>query len=107
MFCKGLRLSDLGDERVFLTDRVRFGYRELEDNWKHVVDRGDTLWNIAARRYRGAFVRPAGLWWVVADFQPDPIHDPTIELEVGRVLVGPSPRVVRENIFSEQRREEQ
>jgi hypothetical protein len=43
---------------------------------------------------------------VIADFQPDPIHDPTLELEPGRVLVIASLRTVLEEIFSESRREE-
>jgi hypothetical protein len=53
-----------------------------------------------------AAARPAGLWWVIADFQPDPVHDPTLSLEPGRVLVVPSIRTVQEEIFSETRRAE-
>ncbi len=43
---------------------------------------------------------------LIADFQPDPIHDPTLSLEVGRVLVVPSLRTVTEEVFSEKRRQE-
>jgi len=50
--------------------------------------------------------RPAGLWWVIADFQPDPIHDPPVALELGRVLAIASVRTVLEEVFSERRREE-
>ena len=39
-----------------------------------------------------------------ADFQPDPIVDPTLELEVGRRLLVPSLRVLTDVILSEQRR---
>jgi hypothetical protein len=41
---------------------------------------------------------------VLADFQPDPIVDPTLELDVGRRLVVPSLRVLTDVILSEQRR---
>ncbi len=49
-------------------------------------------------------VRACGFWWVLADFQPDPIVDPTLELDVGRRLVVPSLRVLTDVILSEQRR---
>jgi hypothetical protein len=46
------------------------------------------------------------LWWVIADFQSDPIHDPTRKLKRGRVLIIPSERTLTEEIFSERRRRE-
>lgn len=91
------------DGNLFLTERVPFGYRERSDNKHHLVRTGDTLYSLAGR-YFSAFERAAGLWWVIADFQPDPIHDPTLALEVGRVLVIPSLRTVQEEIFNERRR---
>lgn len=92
-------------ERLFLTDRETFRYRALPDNRQHVVKEGDTLFSLSGR-YFAPLPRPAGLWWVIADFQPDPIHDPTLALEVGRVLVVPSLRTVTEEVFSEKRRQE-
>lgn len=91
------------DERRFLVDREPFPYRERSDNQYHVVAAGDTLFSLAGRYYRG-LPRPNGLWWVIADFQPQPIRDPTIVLSEGTVLVIPSMRVVREEIFAEKRR---
>jgi len=41
---------------------------------------------------------------VPTDFQPDPIVDLTLELEVGRRLFVPSVRVLTDVILSEQRR---
>jgi nucleoid-associated protein YgaU len=104
-FTQGIRLSADEQEPVFLTDRVTYAYRALADNRTHVVKDGDTLWNIAARYFRG-LPRPAGLWWVVADFQPDPIQDPTLRLETGRTLFVPSTRTLLEEILSERRRGE-
>jgi len=93
------------DERLLLTDREPFRFRPLPDNRQHVVKEGDTLFSLAGR-YFAPLPRPAGLWWIIADFQPDPLHDPTLALEVGRVLVLPSLRTVTEEIFAERRRQE-
>lgn len=86
-----------------LTLRTPFRFRALADNITYTVREGDTVFTVAGGHYQ-EFLRPAGLWWVVADFQPTPIHDPTRKLENGRVLFLPSPRAVRETIFSEVRR---
>ncbi len=83
----------------------RFPYRALEDTREHVVGEGDTLWSLAAR-YFASLPLPATLYWIIADFQPDPIHDPTITLTPGRVLYVPSLRTVTEEVFSERRRKE-
>ena len=91
--------------RLYLSDRKRFLYRSLPDNIEHTVKQGDTLWTLAGR-YFASLPRPAGLWWVIMDFQPDPIHDPTLELVPGTVLHIPSERTILEEIFSEKRRAE-
>lgn len=94
-----------GDERLFLTDREPFLFQSLPDNRQHIVQQGETLFSLAGR-YFASLPRPAGLWSIIADFQPDPIHDPTLALDVGRSLVIPSVRVVTEEILSETRRQE-
>ena len=91
------------DGDLLLHGEEPFRFRNLTDNVEHVVARGDTLFNLAHRYFAGA-PRPAGLWWVIADFQPDPIHDPTLDLDDGRVIVVPSLRTVLEEVFSERRR---
>lgn len=96
-------LDAAGD--LILTEPVRYTYRELPDNRLHRVKVGDTLFNLASRSFKD-FRRPAGLWWIIADFQPDPIHDPTIALTPGSTLVIPSTRTVLEEVFSEKRRAE-
>lgn len=102
-FTEGLALTDQGDERLFLTDREAFPFRQLNDNRQHVVKAGDTLFSLAGRYFRG-LPRPAGLWWVIADFQVQQLHDPTVELPVGSVLVIPSRRTVEQRVFGEARR---
>lgn len=88
--------------KLFLADRSRYFYRELADNRFHSVVQGDTLFDLAGVYFAGV-ERPAGLFWVIADFQPTPIHDPTVVLEPGRVLVIPSLRTVLEEILNPNR----
>ena len=75
--------------RLMLSERTPLSFRELPDNQVHVVVEGDTLWGLAGR-YFGPLPRAAGYYWAIAEFQPDPIVDPTLELEVGRTLYIPS-----------------
>ena len=91
--------------RLYLTERTPFRFRPLVDTKQHTVKQGDSLWMLAARHYKG-LPRPAGLWWVIADFQPEPIIDPTLLLQPGQVLFIPALRVVQEQIFNEARRRE-
>jgi len=99
-FALGVR-DDAG--RLFLTEREPYGFHDQPDTRTHVVVQGDTLWGLA-----GAFFAPlpraCGFWWAIADFQPDPIIDPTLELELGRRLFIPSLRVLTDVILGEQRR---
>jgi hypothetical protein len=92
-------------DRLLLTEREPYRFRALADTRQHVVQQGDTLFTLAGR-YFAPLPRPAGLWWVIADFQPEPIHDPTLALDLGRLLFIPSVRVITEEIFSEARRQE-
>ena len=99
-FCQGVR-DEAG--RLYLTEREPFGFRELPDTRVHIVVQGDTLWDLAGR-YFAPLPRACGFWWTIADFQPDPIIDPTLELTVGVRLSIPSLRVLTDVILSEQRR---
>lgn len=101
-FTSGVR-DDAG--RLFLTDREPYGFHEHRDTREHVVAQRDTLWGLAGR-YFAPLPRACGFWWVLADFQPDPIVDPTLELELGRRLFVPSLRVLTDVILGEQRRRE-
>jgi hypothetical protein len=94
-----------GDGRIFLDARKPFRYRAYPDNLIHVVQQGETLWNLAGRHFR-PHTRAAGLWWVIADFQPNPISDPTIALVPGSSIVLPSLQTVTLGVFSERRRGE-
>lgn len=98
------QLRRLSDGAVFLTDRERFLYVELADNISHIVVDGDSLHSIAAQNYAELSDPPhfsgASLWWAIADFQPIPIHDPTIVLTSGTTIIVPSLRTVMDKIFN-------
>lgn len=102
LFCEAT-VDDEGD--LVLNEPEAFDFVDLPDNRTHVVAEGDTLWSLAEAYFEG-IDRAEGLWWVIADFQPDPIVDPTIKLEAGSVLVIPSLRTVTERLFNEARRAE-
>ncbi len=88
---------------LFLTDEEPFEYEDLDDNREHDVGAGDSLFSLAGRYFR-SFPRPAGLWWVIGHFQPEPIHDPTLRLKQGTVLIIPSELTVTTRVLSEARR---
>ncbi|MDJ0766807.1 MAG: hypothetical protein QNJ97_27790 [Myxococcota bacterium] len=100
MFCKGVKDAQ---GRLHLTDREPYHYRSHRDNRIHMVVEGDTLFGLAGK-YFAPLERACGYWWVIADFQPDPIFDPTVALVHGRQIHIPSVRVLSDVILSERRR---
>lgn len=92
------------EERLYLTDREPYRFKDLKDNRFHLVRVGDTLHTLADRFFAGVVSNPALLFWVLCDFQPEPIIDPTLTLTPGRTLAIPSIRTLTEEIFSEARR---
>jgi len=95
-------VQDYAGRRV-LTEREPYGFHAHPDTRGHVVAQGESLFDLAGR-YFAPLPRACGFWWAIADFQQDPIIDPTLELEVGRRLLIPSVRVLTDVILSERRR---
>lgn len=91
------------DGRCLLTEREPYRFAAHADARIHLVTQGDTLFGLAGR-YFAPLPRACGFWWAIADFQPDPIIDATLELDVGRRLFVPSTRVLTDVILGEQRR---
>jgi hypothetical protein len=56
--------------------------------------------------YRGVVARPQDLWPIVADFQPEPILNPFLKLDVGRTLFLPSRTLLFGQILNERVRVE-
>ncbi|MBU0999547.1 hypothetical protein KKG24_04610 [Patescibacteria group bacterium] len=103
-FCQVMLQSD---STVMLTDRVPYEFEPgLAGTHQHVASQGDTWRSIAHRYWRNSFGRYAGdLWWVIADFQPTAVVDPTIAISAGTVVHVPSPATVL-SVFDESRRAE-
>jgi hypothetical protein len=89
--------------KLVLDEREPVRYKVSKDNIYHKVIDGDTLWGLANRYFR-EFPRPAGLWWVIAEYQTPPILDPTIKLDIGSFVVIPSSRFLKTVVFSEEQR---
>jgi len=89
--------------RLFLTGREPYAFHAHPDTRAHVVAQGESLFDLAGR-YFAPLPRACAFWWAIADFQQDPIIDPTLELDVGRRLLIPSVRVLTDVILSERRR---
>ncbi len=96
MYCHGIT-----DENnvLYLTDREPYRHQEHPDTRVHTVVEGDTLFHLAGR-YFAPLERACGYWWVIADFQKDPILDPTLKLRAGTKLHIPSMRVLTDVILS-------
>lgn len=91
------------DGRLELTEREPYGFFPHPDNRTHVVVQGDTLFALAGR-YFTPLPRACGFWWVLADYQPEPIVDATIPPALGRALSICSLRVLTDVILGESRR---
>lgn len=91
--------------RIFLDDREPFGYVERTDNIVHTAAMGDTWFNLALRYYRDISLRADGLWWVICDFQPQPVVDPTLAIPPGTKVYLPSPLVVQSEVLGVVREE--
>lgn len=101
-FCLGVR-DTAG--RLYLTEREPYRFYPHPDNGLVVVAEGDTLFTLAGRAF-APLPRACGFWWAIADFQPDPILDPTLALDLGRQIILPSLRVLTDVILGEARRTE-
>jgi hypothetical protein len=86
--------------RTLLTEREPYRFHDHGDTRVHTAAQGDTLFSLAGR-YFEPLPRACGFWWVIADFQPDPIVDPTLRLEPGRRLFIPSVRVLTDIILAD------
>jgi hypothetical protein len=81
------------DQILFYGNREPIRFQDHPDNVLYVVEAGDTLWRIAARHFAG-FPEPSNMWWAIAEYQPEPIGDSTLQLLPGSRLILPPPTLV-------------
>jgi hypothetical protein len=86
--------------RLYLADREPYGYVAHPDNREHTVVLGDTLFSLAGQ-YFAPLPRACGYWWAIADYQLEPIVDPTLQL-TGTLAI-PSLRVLTDIILADPR----
>lgn len=91
------------DENLYLDEREPFRYVESKDNRFHTVSEGDSWWGLAHVYFAG-IPRSCGVWWLLCEFQPQPIIDPTIRLNIGTIIIIPSLQMLRLHVFSEERK---
>lgn len=107
MFSQGF--TDPGTGAFMLEDVEPITFVERDDTREHTISEGDTIFHLA-ERYFPSFERGAGLFWIIANFQPEPpdgigqISDPTRKLPSGVKIYIPSERFVEEEVFNERRR---
>jgi len=78
---------------------VPYRYEVNDDNIIHTAAEGDTWWNLAFRYYHHISENASRLWWVICDFQPQPVVDPTVAIAPGRIIIVPPPIVVATEIL--------
>ena len=91
------------DGNYYLDDREPYRFENEIDNLVIEAKEGDMLWHIAHKAFAGER-RPCGYWWAIAEYQPDPIIDPTIQFSANQKIVSPSKRVLNNKIFNSEQR---
>lgn len=76
-------------ETTYVGTREPIEFEDDSENTSYVVRAGDTLQTIA-NKFFGGFPDPPSMWWIIAEFQPVPIKDPTLRLKPGSILTIPS-----------------
>ena len=74
-------------------------YVDRADTIVYRADVGDSWARIASRHYRGIHRRPEHLWWVLCNFQPQPVLDPTVPPQPGDLVHVPAPGFVQAEIL--------
>lgn len=85
------------DGRLLLNSRVPVSFREDDGNLAYTVRAGDTPWSLSFRFFRNVPTRfRSMLFFILLEFQPEPIIDPTRELAPGTTIIIPGETLVLE-----------
>jgi len=93
------------DDVTYLTEPEPIEYSDQFDNIVHIAKEGDTWWGLA-HIYFGNIADRCRLWWVIAEFQPETVVDPTLKIETGVKVIIPSMRYLRLRVFDNDRRKD-
>src|SRR5688572_12344109 len=98
-------VTRIEDGLTYLLDREPFRFVDRPDNRRIIAGVYDT-WQSLANEWLKPIRNPAQRWWVLADFQPDPITDPTVPPVPGTLVYIPTPEFVLAEIDSRDRKAE-
>lgn len=98
-YCLGIKRSG----KLWLSSMTPFRYREYSDTRIHQTVENETLDQIAERYYGDDGWK---WWWVIAQFQPNPIVDPTVAFDAGVTIYVPSMKIISQVIMNPSRRKE-
>lgn len=98
-------VSRVTDGLTYLLDREPFRFVNRSDTRRVMANGGDTWQSLAAQHLR-SIDNAEELWWVLADFQPEPVIDPTEAIEAGTIIFVPNEEFILSEIFADARRDE-
>lgn len=98
-------VSRVDDGLTYLLDREPLRFRPLSGNRRVRVASSDT-WQTLAAAFFVPIQNPHQLWWVICDFQPEPVLDPTVPPVSGTYVYIPSVEFVLAEVFSRDRKAE-
>jgi hypothetical protein len=87
--------------KVFLSLRERLPHLQGSDTRIHICKGGERLYDLAVGYYKGLYQRPLDLWPIIAEYQPEPIHDPSVPLSEGEVVLIPGPGYIETVAFGD------
>lgn len=78
--------------RYNLLRRERVSFDSNAENRLYQAQSGENSFAVAAKHFR-RYARPASLFWLVCEYQPTPILDPTTDLGGRTIYIPPDSKV--------------
>jgi hypothetical protein len=79
------------DDHLYFSLNEREPYGAEEDDIIHITSEGETLFSIA-HKYYGELPGGVHHWWLIGEYQPTPIKDPSLRLAANSLVIIPSVR---------------
>lgn len=100
-----LGATRISDGLTFMLDREPLYFQPRSDNKRIVAEKGDTWWSLAAK-HLSALRNPEQFFWVLCDYQPTPILDPTVDPTPGAIVFIPDEDFFMSTYFADSRRDQ-
>lgn len=99
-----LGATRVSDGLNFLLDREPLYFQPRSDNKRVVVQATDTWWSLAAA-HLSSLPNAEQFFWVICDYQPNPIMDPTINPMPGTLVIIPDENFIMSTYFADSSRD--